>query len=128
MVREKKRFENVLDDAVAAGMNAGTEVLMNQVSSQYLLGVLDMKLTIYTLGGAHYTDADESTRVLPSRRRTFRLGLYERLHRSYRLSRYALQAAQGQHEQRGFGSVLSRGWNSPFSVSIAFMEFCFVYR
>lgn len=36
MVREKKRFENVLDDAVAAGMNAGTEVLMNQVSSQYL--------------------------------------------------------------------------------------------
>lgn len=35
MVREKKRFENVLDDAVAAGMNAGTEVLMNQVSSRY---------------------------------------------------------------------------------------------
>lgn len=35
VVREKKRFENVLDDAVAAGMNAGTEVLMNQVSSRY---------------------------------------------------------------------------------------------
>lgn len=31
VVREKKRFENVLDDSVAAGMNAGTEVLMNQV-------------------------------------------------------------------------------------------------
>jgi recyclin-1 len=30
-VREKKRFENSLDDAVAAGLNAGTEVLMNQV-------------------------------------------------------------------------------------------------
>ena len=32
VVREKKRFENVLDDSVAAGMNAGTDVLMNQVS------------------------------------------------------------------------------------------------
>ncbi|GJJ14596.1 hypothetical protein Clacol_008862 [Clathrus columnatus] len=31
VVREKKRFENSLDDAVAAGLNAGTEVLMNQV-------------------------------------------------------------------------------------------------
>jgi hypothetical protein len=32
VVREKKHFENVLDDSVAAGMNAGTEVLMNQAS------------------------------------------------------------------------------------------------
>ncbi|KAI5122031.1 hypothetical protein M0805_008021 [Coniferiporia weirii] len=31
VVREKKRFENVLDDSVAAGMNAGTDALMNQV-------------------------------------------------------------------------------------------------
>ncbi|EGN91831.1 hypothetical protein SERLA73DRAFT_127958 [Serpula lacrymans var. lacrymans S7.3] len=31
VVREKKRFENVLDDSVAAGLNAGTQVLMNQV-------------------------------------------------------------------------------------------------
>ncbi|KAF8507628.1 exocyst complex component Sec10-like protein [Gautieria morchelliformis] len=31
VVREKKRFENALDDCVAAGLNAGTEVLMNQV-------------------------------------------------------------------------------------------------
>lgn len=31
VVREKKKFENALDDAVAAGLNAGTEVLMNQV-------------------------------------------------------------------------------------------------
>ncbi|KAL5514904.1 hypothetical protein ACEPAG_2220 [Sanghuangporus baumii] len=31
VVREKKRFENTLDDSVAAGMNAGTDVLMNQV-------------------------------------------------------------------------------------------------
>lgn len=32
MVREKKRFENALDDSVAGGLNAGTDVLMNQVS------------------------------------------------------------------------------------------------
>lgn len=32
VMREKKRFEGVLDDAVAAGLNAGIEVLMNQVS------------------------------------------------------------------------------------------------
>ena len=32
VVREKKRFENALDDSVAAGLNAGTEVLMNQVT------------------------------------------------------------------------------------------------
>ncbi|KAL7424555.1 F-box protein: endocytic membrane traffic, recycling ReCYcling 1 [Cryptotrichosporon argae] len=31
VMREKKRFEGVLDDAVAAGLNAGIEVLMNQV-------------------------------------------------------------------------------------------------
>lgn len=34
VVREKKRFENALDDAVAGGLNAGTEVLMNQVGLQ----------------------------------------------------------------------------------------------
>ncbi|KAI0309784.1 exocyst complex component Sec10-domain-containing protein [Amylostereum chailletii] len=31
VVREKKRFENALDDSVALGLNAGIEVLMNQV-------------------------------------------------------------------------------------------------
>ncbi|KAH9914140.1 exocyst complex component Sec10-like protein [Fomitopsis serialis] len=31
VVREKKRFEDVLDDCVAAGLNAGTDALMNQV-------------------------------------------------------------------------------------------------
>ena len=31
VVREKKHFENALDDSVAAGLNAGTQVLMNQV-------------------------------------------------------------------------------------------------
>jgi len=33
VVREKKRFENTLDECVAAGLNAGTQVLMNQVRS-----------------------------------------------------------------------------------------------
>ncbi|KAH8112433.1 exocyst complex component Sec10-like protein [Phellopilus nigrolimitatus] len=33
----KKRFENVLDDSVAAGMNAGTDVLMNQVEHIILM-------------------------------------------------------------------------------------------
>lgn len=37
VMREKKRFESVLDDAVAAGLNAGIEVLMNQVSISLLL-------------------------------------------------------------------------------------------
>lgn len=31
VVREKGRFENALDDCVAAGLNGGTDVLMNQV-------------------------------------------------------------------------------------------------
>ncbi|KAG6847045.1 hypothetical protein H0H93_010457, partial [Arthromyces matolae] len=31
VVREKKKFENSLDDSVAGGLNAGTEVLMNQI-------------------------------------------------------------------------------------------------
>lgn len=30
VVREKKKFENGLDDSVAGGLNAGTDVLMNQ--------------------------------------------------------------------------------------------------
>ena len=31
VVREKKRFEDILDDCVAGGLNAGTDALMNQV-------------------------------------------------------------------------------------------------
>jgi len=31
VIREKKRFENSLDDSVALGLNTGTELLMNQV-------------------------------------------------------------------------------------------------
>lgn len=41
VVREKKRFENALDESVAAGLNAGTDVLMNQVS-HHLNPLLDL--------------------------------------------------------------------------------------
>jgi recyclin-1 len=37
VVREKKRFENLLDDSVAKGLNAGIEVLMNQVTIFWVL-------------------------------------------------------------------------------------------
>ena len=36
VVREKKRFEDVLDDSVAGGLNMGTETLMNQVCCRSL--------------------------------------------------------------------------------------------
>ena len=36
VMREKKRFESILDDAVASGLNAGIEVLMNQVSVNFM--------------------------------------------------------------------------------------------
>lgn len=32
VVREKKHFEDVLDNSVAAGLNAATDALMNQAS------------------------------------------------------------------------------------------------
>jgi recyclin-1 len=32
VMQEKKRFEATLDDSVAGGLNAGIQVLMNQVS------------------------------------------------------------------------------------------------
>lgn len=35
VMREKKRFEGILDDAVAGGLNAGIEVLMNQVGMAF---------------------------------------------------------------------------------------------
>ena len=39
VVREKKRFENTLDDSVAAGLNAGTEALVNQVRFYTLINL-----------------------------------------------------------------------------------------
>jgi recyclin-1 len=45
VVREKKRFENALDDSVAAGLNAGTHVLMNQVRLSFLIHMMNIRLT-----------------------------------------------------------------------------------
>ncbi|KAJ7594120.1 exocyst complex component Sec10-domain-containing protein [Mycena floridula] len=45
VVREKKRFENTLDDSVAGGLNAGTEVLMNQV--EHIIQKLTMPREYY---------------------------------------------------------------------------------
>ncbi len=36
-VREKKKFENSLDNSVAVGLNAGTELLMHQVHLTFQL-------------------------------------------------------------------------------------------
>ncbi|PPQ73408.1 hypothetical protein CVT24_008502 [Panaeolus cyanescens] len=49
VVREKKRFENSLDDSVAAGLNAGTDVLMNQVWTLLFLLILSVEHIILTL-------------------------------------------------------------------------------
>ena len=39
-MREKKRFENALDDSVASGLNAGTEVLMKEASKLFYVMVI----------------------------------------------------------------------------------------
>jgi recyclin-1 len=50
VMREKKRFESVLDDAVAAGLNAGIEVLMNQV--EHIIMVKTGPREYYPVDGA----------------------------------------------------------------------------
>ena len=67
VVREKKRFENALDDSVAGGLNAGTEVLMNQVSVCVSL-VHPWPTT--DKGGPHHLDIDKAEGILPTRRRS----------------------------------------------------------
>ncbi|TFY54975.1 hypothetical protein EVJ58_g8543 [Rhodofomes roseus] len=50
VVREKKRFEDVLDDCVAAGLNAGTDALMNQV--EHIISKLTGPRAYYPQEGA----------------------------------------------------------------------------
>jgi recyclin-1 len=50
VVREKKRFENALDDAVATGLNTGTEVLMAQV--EFIINTMSPARTYYPPPGA----------------------------------------------------------------------------
>jgi recyclin-1 len=42
-VREKKKFENSLDNSVAVGLNAGTELLMQQVCLYHLVDLILME-------------------------------------------------------------------------------------
>ncbi|KZP28233.1 hypothetical protein FIBSPDRAFT_947817 [Athelia psychrophila] len=58
VVREKKRFEDALDDAVAAGLNAGTAVLMQQVEH--------VVITL-TPPRAYYPPDDEPLELGPTR-------------------------------------------------------------
>jgi hypothetical protein len=60
VVREKKRFENALDDSVAAGLNAGTQVLMNQVSSSSVSHQSRSSSQRNQQGGAYHTDFDQT--------------------------------------------------------------------
>jgi hypothetical protein len=61
VVREKKRFENALDDSVAAGLNAGTQVLMNQVwSSSISHSRVIAHYNGINKGGAYHTDFDQT--------------------------------------------------------------------
>ncbi|KIP09764.1 hypothetical protein PHLGIDRAFT_126067 [Phlebiopsis gigantea 11061_1 CR5-6] len=57
VVREKKRFEDTLDDSVAAGLNTGTETLMNQVEH------IIMK---YTKPREYYPPEDEPLELGPT--------------------------------------------------------------
>lgn len=59
VVREKKKFENGLDDSVAGGLNAGTDVLMNQVCSFTRLKAPPFK--IMHTGRAYHPDSNKTT-------------------------------------------------------------------
>jgi hypothetical protein len=95
VMREKKRFENTLDDSVAAGLNAGTEVLMNQVG---LLGIYELVLIGTLIGGAYHLDADGSEGVLSPGRSADGFGRYEGVYGGDSLFGYALQVVEGEYE------------------------------
>ena len=65
-MQEKKRFEGSLDDAVAAGMNAGVEVLMNQVSRSITFPTKFMfMLARSSSGRTHHSNSNATWRILP---------------------------------------------------------------
>lgn len=49
VVREKKKFENMLDDSVAGGLNTGTQLLMNQVRGFLLTRLVTTLLYSFSL-------------------------------------------------------------------------------
>ena len=88
VVREKKRFENTLDECVAAGLNAGTQVLMNQVHTICIRSARAHMIP----GRAHHHYTDQAARVLPTRKCAARAWAYAGLHGSCQVSRGALRA------------------------------------
>lgn len=65
VMREKKRFESVLDDAVAAGLNAGIEVLMNQVRTHQRSPSGRPRMPADHAGGTYHHGQDGSSGILP---------------------------------------------------------------
>lgn len=98
---------------MAGGLNAGTEVLMNQV--RYRPFVWPYNSDSFAVGGAHHPHTHGPTRILP-RRRALRFRPDAGMFRSDQVFRNALPAAKGQHEQGGARSVLSGGWDSAHRV------------
>lgn len=63
VVREKKRFENTLDDCVAAGLNAGMQALMNQVELPAgFLPRADLEIYRSSTSSSHLANLESITR------------------------------------------------------------------
>jgi recyclin-1 len=73
VVREKKRFENTLDESVAAGLNAGTEVLMNQVRIKtwnvfkFIDFQIDHIISKLTIAREYYPPEDDALELGPTK-------------------------------------------------------------
>ena len=52
-VREKKKFENSLDNSVAVGLNAGTELLMHQVRLNFSVNLTIMEISRWNTSSLH---------------------------------------------------------------------------
>lgn len=67
VMREKKRFEAVLDEAVAGGLNAGIEVLMNQVRTQmFKLTQVEHIIQVKTGPREYYPDESKPMELGPT--------------------------------------------------------------
>jgi hypothetical protein len=69
-MQQKKKFESTLDESVAAGLNAGIEVLMNQV--RILANLVspcistDLTWSLLLSGGTHHSNGNYTRPVLSS--------------------------------------------------------------
>jgi hypothetical protein len=80
-IQEKKRFEGALDDAVASGMNAGVEVLMNQVGIRVHNFMLRDLKDPNPIGRAYHPDSNPAGRILSSARTRSGIGTNQGLYR-----------------------------------------------